>query len=239
MTGQTILGIEVNSNFSERQQLGARAFLSRHLCAVFGVAALVCASKGVAQAGQASSPAAVPQQQEYLHVGDVVRLKIWREPDLSGDFPIPSDGKVVFPKLGTYDLLHETPSSLREHLVKDYSESLVNPSIDVNVLYRINVLGSVKNPGLFNVDATNSIADVIAMAGGVNPDGNPRNVQVVRDGVTVATSVDQNAPLARNLIRSGDQLYVPQKSWFARNSAPMVAAALTASVYVVTTLLRR
>lgn len=172
-----------------------------------------------------------------LHVGDIIRLKIWREPDLSGDFIVPTDGRVVFPKLGPYSVLGETAASLRDRLVKDYSVSLVNPSIDVMVLYRINVLGNVHSPGLYTADATMSVADVIALAGGVDPDGDAGHVQLLRGGTVVATQVDRSKPIARNFIQSGDQLYVPQRSWLSRNSATVAAAVITASAYLLTTLL--
>jgi polysaccharide biosynthesis/export protein len=217
-----------------RQRL--RGFL---VCALASVMWLVPSGRACAQGSSASpsSASVTVADSQPLHVGDIIRLKIWREPDLSGDFAIPTDGQVVFPKVGVHQVLHETPSSLRDRLIKEYSESLVNPSIDVMVLYRVNVLGSVKNPGLYTADATMSVPDLIALAGGVAPDGDARRVQLLRGGVVLATQVDQNKPIARNLIQSGDQLYVPQQSWFARNSAVMTAALVTASAYLLTTLL--
>ena len=44
-----------------------------------------------------------------LKPGDVVRLKIWREPDLSGDFVVDEHGGVVVPKLGRVPVVGLSP----------------------------------------------------------------------------------------------------------------------------------
>src|SRR5271163_4739261 len=44
--------------------------------------------------------------------GDVVRLRIWREPDLSGDFPVDEHGTAVFPKIGPTPVAQVTTDSL-------------------------------------------------------------------------------------------------------------------------------
>ena len=214
-------------------------FVGWLVCALASIGWLVPVQCVSAQSVSPASaaPTTVTSDSASLHVGDIIRLKIWREPDLSGDFTIPTDGNVVFPKIGVYAVLGETPSSLRVRLVKDYSQSLVNPSIDVVVLYRVNVLGAVRNPGLYTPDATMTVPDVIALAGGVTPDGDDRHVQLLRGGAVVATQVDQHKPIARNFIQSGDQLYVPQTSWLSRNSGVVGAAMITASAYLLTTLL--
>jgi hypothetical protein len=40
------------------------------------------------------------RSQAVLQPGDKVQLRIWREPDLSGEFVVAEDGIVVFPKIG-------------------------------------------------------------------------------------------------------------------------------------------
>jgi protein involved in polysaccharide export with SLBB domain len=84
-----------------------------------------------------------------LRPGDVVRLRIWREPDLSGDFRVDEQGTVVFPKIGQKQVLGLQPDTLRSQLVRSYSVYLRNPAIEVTLLRRITILGGVRNPGLY------------------------------------------------------------------------------------------
>ncbi len=141
---------------------------------VLVLSSLASVSPLLAQSGQPTAPppaSATPTG--VLRPGDVVRLRIWREPDLSGDFQVDEQGTVVLPKIGALSIKEMPAASLKTMLVDKYSTYLRDPAIDVTVLRRVNVLGAVKNPGLYPVDATMTVADVFALAGGVGPDGNP------------------------------------------------------------------
>ena len=115
-----------------------------------------------------------------LRPGDVVRVRIWREPDLSGEYPVDERGMAVFPRLGPVDVSHVTPDSLQRQLVTAYQVYLRNPSIEVVPLRRVMVGGAVVKPGVFTVDPATTVADVIALAGGVTPQGRPDRVRVMR-----------------------------------------------------------
>src|SRR5438105_2775095 len=111
-------------------------------------------------AGQSDLVASTASGQP-VRAGDMIRLRIWREDDLSGEFQVDSKGTVVFPRLGEYKVTGETPESLVTRLMEDYRKYLVNPSIEITVLRRINILGAVSKPGIFNVDPTITIADAL------------------------------------------------------------------------------
>jgi protein involved in polysaccharide export with SLBB domain len=186
------------------------------------------------RAQAAPDPAEGPNA--VLRPGDMVRLKIWREPEMSGDYRVDESGMVVFPRLGPVAVGRISTDSLRTLLVSIYSAQLRNPSIEVTVLRRVNVLGAVRNPGLYHVDPTMTVADVMALAGGVNTDGNPNRVELVRQGRRVSVRLSQQSLVGESPIRSGDQLWVPERSWLARN-ATVVAAAVTATALIVTTVI--
>jgi protein involved in polysaccharide export with SLBB domain len=173
-----------------------------------------------------------------LQAGDMIRLRIWREPDLSGEFQVDERGEVVFPRLGPMRVTNLSADSLRRSLVESYTTYLRDPSIEVTLLRRVNVLGSVKNPGLYQADQTETIADVLAQAGGATPDGKPDKVELLRGGTRTGIHLDRSNYLFSSGVQSGDQLWVPQRSWFSRNSGPLVAAGLTASAIIIATVIR-
>ena len=174
-----------------------------------------------------------------LAPGDVVRLKIWREPDLSGDYRLDDDGVAVFPKIGPLPVSQLSTDSLKSLLLARYSRYLQNPAVEVTFLRRINVLGEVRSPGLYDVDPTMTVADVIAVAGGVTPDGNSKKIELLRQGQSGLESgfISYQSRLADSPLRSGDQLRVPQRSWLSRNGM-VVAAGVTAAALIATAAIR-
>src|ERR671932_772493 len=151
------------------------------LCSAFAVS-LLAVSPAMAQDTSHTTHLAQAHTSDTILPGDVVRLRIWREPDLSGDFPIDESGEVVLPRVGPVKATSETPQSLKTKLYSEYQKYLAQTSIDVTVLRRVQVLGAVRNPGLDPLDATMSVSDAVAMAGGVTTDGNEKKVQLIRGG---------------------------------------------------------
>ncbi len=169
---------------------------------------------------------------QLIRSGDVIRLRIWREPDMSGDYIVDEAGTVVFPRVGEYRVLGDTNASLQGRLLADYQRYLRNPSIDIIVLRRIGIIGSVNDPGLKLVDPTVTISDALALAGGATPLGNPSKIRILRDGQEIAVEVGTDTRLGDSPIRSGDQLFVPERSWISRNSG-VVATGISASVALI------
>ena len=164
--------------------------------------------------------------------GDVVRLQIWREPDLSGDFPIDETGVVVFPRIGPMQVTSESVASLREKLINTYKPFLTHAAINATLLRRLQVLGAVRNPGLYPVDPTMTIGDALAVAGGATPQGNPEKLELVRRGRKIEVDLSPGTRIADSQIRSGDQLFIPERSWISRNPG-VVGAAIAGTVSLI------
>lgn len=174
---------------------------------------------------------------EVLRPGDLVRLRIWREPDLSGDYIVDEEGVVVLPLLGPRTVAGLAPSSLKTSLIDDYGDYLTHRSITVTPMRRINVLGAVGQPGLHPVDATMTLADVLALAGGATTYGDPDRIDLLRGGERISTRLSQQTLIGDLPIRSGDQLYVPERRWISRN-AGVVSTIITATVSVILAITR-
>jgi polysaccharide export outer membrane protein len=189
-------------------------------------------ARGQDSVAAASAAASVDTTGATLKPGDVVRLKIWREPDLSGDFVVDERGSVVVPKLGRVPVVGLSPDSLKSQLISSYSVYLRNPSIDVVLLRRITILGGVRNPGLYPVDPTMTLADAYALAGGIAPEGKLDEVQLVRGTQRTTYKISGATRIGDTPLRSGDQLYVPTRPWLSRNTG-----AVTAAIGTTTTIL--
>jgi polysaccharide biosynthesis/export protein VpsN len=199
---------------------------------VLGLAALPARSLH-AQTGATSADTTA-----FLRPGDVIRVKVWREPDWSGDFEVDESGVATLPRLGAVRVTAMSPDSLRHYVVDSLSAFLKNPTIEVTALRRVQVLGAVRTPGLYPVAPTVTIGDVVALAGGATPEGKPDQVVLRRDGKDVLVKLTRATRLADTPIRTGDQLFVPQRGWVSRN-AGLVAAGLSATTTLVVALLLR
>ena len=186
---------------------------------------------------QLAAPFSAEPAFESLQPGDLIRLEIWREPDLSGDYVADEAGIVVLPLLGPRNVTNLPTDSLKAELIDDFAAYLTHRSIMVTPMRRINVLGAVNRPGLHPVDATMTIADVLALAGGTTSYGNPDKVDLLRDGERISTRLSQQTLIGQLPIRSGDQLFVPDRSWISRN-AGVVSTLISATVSIVLALSR-
>ena len=164
---------------------------------------------------QEATPAVVGNQ---LEPGDMIRLRIWREEGMSDEFRVDADGYVVLPRLGARQVTGKDPTTLRNELVAEYSRYLRSPAIEVTFLRRILVGGAVQKPDVYYIDPTMTVRDVIVRAGGATPLGRTDRIELVRDGERLAVSLDQDVPIVASPIRSGDQVYVPERSWLSRNT---------------------
>lgn len=190
---------------------------------------VVLASAGAASAQSSpGSPPAASAASTALHPGDVVRVRIWREADLSGDFTVDETGTVVLPKLGAVAVAGESTGSLRAKLSRAYEEFLSHSAVEVTVLRRLLVLGAVRNPGLYTVDQTMTVEDGLALAGGSTPVGSTNHIELIRHGQKQPVRLTLRTQLTDSSIRSGDQLYVPERSWISRN--PGVAVGIVSAV---------
>jgi polysaccharide export outer membrane protein len=171
-----------------------------------------------------------------LRPGDAVRVAVWREPDLSGEFQLDQRGYATFPKLGPLLVAALHPDSISPRLLAEYAKYLVNPSVEVVPLRRVSVLGAVAKPGLYPVDPTMTLADAVALAGGAAPDGKRDVVELRRGDEVVVARFEPGTPVSRTHLRSGDQLWVPQKGWLSRNPwifTSVLAAAATIGAVVI------
>lgn len=203
------------------------------LCAVLLLGGFVRAA--AAQSGPSSDSATAASF--TLEPGDVVRVAVWREKDLDGDFQVDERGRLTLPMLGSASVIGRPWSALRDSLLAEYQRQLKNPSVTLVPLRRVQVLGEVPRPGQYLADPTLSLAGLIALAGGATATGDLRRVRVVRQGKTIVESASIESLLLQAGIHSNDQVFVDRRPWLERNGA-FVASALISTASIVVALIR-
>jgi polysaccharide export outer membrane protein len=206
-----------------------RAFAARTMLSL-----ALCLAVFAAGADAQSAPAVDPP--DALQPGDAVRVQIWKEPELSGEFTVDADGELVLPKLGRLRATSLPVDVLVERITTEFLAFLNHTSVQVVPLRRVRILGAVRNPGLYPVEPTMTIADALALAGGATDMARSRRMELVRAGERVVYELSATTRIADAPLRSGDQIYVPERSWFLRN--PGIIAAGAGALTLLITVLR-
>ena len=138
-------------------------------------------------------------QQGALGPLDVVDVRVFDEPELSGEYRIDADGTLTFPFLGAVTMSGLTPNEAAGTLTDGLAEGyLVQPVVSVFVKEvnsrRVFVLGKVQDPGAFPFSDGMTLVEAIAMAGGEEDGGALKRTKLARkvDGQEVKFTVDVN-----------------------------------------------
>src|SRR5512139_978973 len=116
-----------------------------------------------------------PRSKELtLGVADVIEINVWEQKDLSTEATVRPDGTITMPLIGDLKAGGETPSSLQQHIKKRLGEFIkLSTGTEVTVAvkawhsYKFRIAGEVQREGVYTADNYVTVADALAMAGGV------------------------------------------------------------------------
>ena len=178
-------------------------------------------------------PSGYARAQSPVRQGDVILLHFLRERLLSDSVVVDSRGEAVFPKLGVMQVSDFTIRELQDTLMVRYREYLREPELQVSVLRRVVVNGEVRMPGVYHIDASSTVRDVIARAGGPTDAANRKKVFVIRDGIQLAATGWDREVTPTTDLRSGDHLMVGRKNWLVMNAFPAISTAISVTSFVI------
>jgi protein involved in polysaccharide export with SLBB domain len=207
------------------------------------VAASACStgSPNLPAARPAPAPAADSLSPLAIRPGDVIRVMVWGHPELSGEFPIDENYNLLYPLLGAINVRTLSVAQLRDQLNTQLSQLFQRPFLTLTPLFRVGILGEVQRPGLYPVDPTLTVFDLIALAGGPTRQANEKRLQLLRGGASIRVSLDP-AAIARSTLQelgvhSGDQLVMPRAA-FTRDDLGLILQ-IASFVLLVYTVLRK
>ena len=136
--------------------------------------------------GAPDAPTVVPLEQGYrIAPLDTLTIKVFKLPDLSGDYEVDLTGQVALPLVGSVSAVDLTTAELDQRLTAKLGEKyLQNPDISVGVKSstrrNVTVDGAVTRVGTFSVNGPMTLIQAVAQAGGPTQDANPRRVAIFR-----------------------------------------------------------
>ena len=168
---------------------------------------------GQAGAQVATTAATPPLSATYkLGVADKIRITVFNEPTLSGDFLINADGSVSLPLIGNMIAAGSSAVELQAVLEAKFGEGFLrDPHVGVEVLtYRpFYIYGQVTRPGEYPYSQGLSVLKAVALAQGFTNRANKKTPYVQRAGGGVKeVPVTVDAP-----IQPGDVIRIADRNF--------------------------
>jgi polysaccharide biosynthesis/export protein len=224
-----------------------RCIIRKPLLTAVIVAASVAAS-GAAGAARAQTPAAPPdtiradtssRPTGTLRSGDLLKIRVYRDSELSGQYLIDAQGNVQMPGVGVIKAAGLDPTQITERMIEAFrARGFRAPEIAIQPLIRVSVLGEVRAPSLYPVEPGVSLIQLLTLAGGPTDRANLRKAQVIRENQVF--TVDLESALAgsaagRVTLYSNDVVYLPPKhNVFSRDNISLAATLASLALSVVT-----
>jgi len=147
--------------------------------------------------------------------GDSLKINVFDEPTLTGEYEIGLDGVLSFPLIGMIDVSGMTPEVLSEAISAKLSEGgyVLSPRVAVEVSSHkpFFILGEVNAPGEYPYAGSLTLEQAVAKAGGFTARANKRAVILLRNGWNSPRRIRlEGSPL---MISPGDTITV-QEAFF-------------------------
>ncbi|GHB49684.1 polysaccharide export protein [Pseudovibrio japonicus] len=159
------------------------------------------------------SSAAVSQPTAYkLGSGDKLRVIVYGEDELSGEFVIDDQGNLNMPLIGKVSAQDKSLSEVEESVVANLRNGyLRDPKVSLEVLnYRpFFIQGEIKEPGEYPYKTGLTLQDAVAIAGGYSYRANDKAVYIRKVGTDREVSVALTG--TRVHIQPGDSIRIPER----------------------------
>ena len=176
-----------------------------------------------------------------LRAGDAVRIAVFRDKELTGEYLIDSRGQLQIPGLGVIQAAGLDPDQLKRSIRSALIQlGTTDPQISVQPLVRVSVLGEVRAPALYPVDPGVSLIQLLTIAGGPTPNANLKRTRVVREGRVFEVDLESaltGSASGRVVLYSNDVVVVPKKTGFTRESVSFILGLTTTALSIATLLL--
>ena len=146
-----------------------------------------------------------------LGADDKIKITVYGEKDMSGEFKVTSDGSISLPLIGVVNMLDKSPRDA-EILIADKLRDgyLKNPSVSVEVIESrpFYIMGEVRSPGSYSYVNGMNILQAVAISGGFTYRANRKSIEVTRRAKKSSDPVKMSPTQD---IKPGDIIYVRER----------------------------
>lgn len=131
----------------------------------------------------------------FLGPEDVLKVTVWKSPDLSGEVTVRPDGTITLPLIGDVPAAGLTANVLAKRISERLTEYVSSPIVTVQVKevnsYFIYVMGEVLKPGKYPLKSYANVMQGVALGGGFAPFANKNKIKVLRNVSTGAVGHEE------------------------------------------------
>jgi polysaccharide export outer membrane protein len=166
-----------------------------------------------------SMPTAAPVDPKTYVIGpeDILLIRVWREPELTGAVQVRPDGKIAMQLIGEVEAAGQTPEGLKNRIAEMLQEYIVKPEVYISLQSvqsrKYHITGEVGRSGTFPLIVPTTVLEALTNAGGFREFANVKKITILRKGkiikfnwneVTKGKNMEQNI-----LLENGDYIVVP------------------------------
>lgn len=175
------------------------------------IALTPASSKSLSAPGELTT-ASIANEEYRLGIGDKVRILVFGEEDLSGEFTIDNRGSVDLPLIGEAPAAGKTIRQLEQEVVARFKQGyLLDPRVSIDVLnYRpFFIQGEIKSAGEYPYKSGITALDAVAIAGGYSYRAKKNLIYIRRAGSGEERAYDPS--IARVMVQPGDNIRIPER----------------------------
>ena len=203
-------------------------YRSRFLIALLLAAPLVMAQQQKKNEQEVNDPktpqeavqgAGAPVDQKTYRIGpeDIIGIKVWREPELTGALMVRPDGMISMPLIGELKASGSTPDELgkaiTEALLKHMNRAEVFVSVQQVNSKKFYMTGEINRPGQYPLITETNVLQAISAAGGLREYANKKKIVIVRGDQRLKFNykeVVEGKNLKQNVtLENGDHIIIP------------------------------
>jgi len=171
-------------------------------------------------AAPAATKAAPPSSKVYvIGAEDVLKIVIWNNAPMSGEFPVRPDGAISIPLLGDVTVAEKTPQQVEEDIARRLVDGQLirDPHVSVGLTAvhskKYYIQGEVNKPGWYDLVVPTTIMEGLVNAGGFRDFANTRKIRILRGSQEFKFNYNQvshGKNREQNIyLEPGDQIIVP------------------------------
>lgn len=179
---------------------------------------------GCSGAGAPPPPEPAPGERQAYVIGipDLLKVVVWRNPELSVEVLVRRDGKISVPLVDDVQAEGLTPEELKEVLTEALAEYVTAPDVTVIVQqtnsHTVTVVGGVARSGQIPLVRQMRVLDAIATLGGFTVFAKKNQIKIIRQNGNETIEYVFNfgafssgkAPASNLLLQPGDTVVVPE-----------------------------
>ena len=131
-----------------------------------------------------ASKVAVNDAEYKIGPQDILRVDVWKEPEISRTVPVRPDGRISLPLLNDVQAVGLTPMQLAAVVAEGFKKYITSPQVTVSVTEinsrRVYVTGEVTRAGAFPLLPNMTVLQALSSSGGFTQFARVKNIYVLR-----------------------------------------------------------